>query len=219
MPITRRRLLQAFLLLAMIISGCSMTTDESKQSIPAATAGGEGSAIQFTPAQAEGPYYPVEKPADRDSDLLSVSGSTERPAGEVLSLAGIVYDRDGQPVNGAVVEIWQTDSSGAYLHPEDPNTDRRDLNFQFYGESETGSDGVYSFRTLLPGLYGNRPRHIHVKVRVGGDVVLTTQFYFANEVALTGVDAMLLVELVPAENDEGAPIWVGARDIVLDLQR
>ncbi|NJN44752.1 MAG: hypothetical protein HC806_08560 [Anaerolineae bacterium] len=71
----------------------------------------------ITPSQAEGPYYPVEKLTDRDNDLLVVSGSSERPEGEVLSLAGVVYDTNGHPVEGAVVEIWQTDSNGVYLHP------------------------------------------------------------------------------------------------------
>lgn len=171
----------------------------------------------FTPPQQEGPYYPVEKPDDQDNDLLSVSGSGEKPDGEALSLSGVVYDRTGHPIDGAVVEIWQTDAGGAYLHPNDPQTNNRDLRFQFYGESATQADGVYSFRTLLPGLYGNRPRHIHVKIRVDNEVVLTTQFYFANEIILEGDQANLLVVIAPAEDDEGSPIWIGERDIVLDL--
>lgn len=199
-------------LVTIFVAGCSAT---SGQETPFQSTNTPPETI--TPPQMEGPYYPVEKPADRDSDLLVVAGSDARPAGETLVLNGVVYDASGKPVADAVVEIWQTDSSGAYMHPDDPNTETRDRNFQFYGESRTGADGVYSFRTLLPGLYGGRPRHIHVKVRLDDAVVLTTQFYFANETSLTGVEANLLVDTAPAEDDEGHPIWVGARDIVLNM--
>jgi protocatechuate 3,4-dioxygenase beta subunit len=210
-------------LFAIVISACASsieapdvedalpTKDKSDQMVIEVT--------YFTPPQQEGPYYPVEKLADRDNDLLVVSDSPDRPEGEVLSLAGVVYDSTGHALEGAVIEIWQTDNNVAYMHPADPKTEIRDLNFQFYGESVTGSDGVYSFRTLLPGLYGNRPRHIHVKVRLDGDVLLTTQFYFANEIILEGDDANLLVLIAPTEDDEGKPIWIGERDIILDIER
>jgi protocatechuate 3,4-dioxygenase beta subunit len=172
----------------------------------------------FTPAQQEGPYYPPEKPADRDNDLVDLAGATGAPAGEVLSLSGVVYDANGRPVDGALVEIWQTDSNGIYLHPGDPDTVDRDPNFQFYGESLTGSDGVYSFRTILPGRYEPRPRHIHVKIKLGGRELLTTQFYFPGDVSFSGDEANLVVNLAPAEDDAGRPIWVGERDIVLRLE-
>jgi protocatechuate 3,4-dioxygenase beta subunit len=173
----------------------------------------------FTPTQQEGPYYPPEKPDDRDNDLVNLAGATGDPAGEVLSLSGVVYDANGRPVDGALVEIWQTDSNGIYLHPGDPDTADRDPNFQFYGESLTGSDGVYSFRTILPGRYEPRPRHIHVKIKLGGQELLTTQFYFPGDVSFSGDEANLVVNLAPAEDDAGRPIWVGERDIVLRLER
>jgi protocatechuate 3,4-dioxygenase beta subunit len=173
----------------------------------------------FTPAQQEGPYYPVELPADRDNDLVEFTGATETPAGEVLDLNGVVYDANGNPVEGAVVEIWQTDSNGVYLHPDDPGTDQRDRNFQFYGESKTGPDGVYSFRTILPGRYEPRPRHIHVKVKMDGQELLTTQFYFADEVTFSGEQIHLVIDLAPAEDDSGNPIWVGQRDIILNIDQ
>ncbi|HSF79898.1 MAG TPA: hypothetical protein VLA49_01610 [Anaerolineales bacterium] len=173
----------------------------------------------FTPAQQEGPYYPVDKPADHDNDLVDFAGASQAPAGEILSLAGVVYDANGQRVQGALIEIWQTDSNGIYLHPDDPDTDQRDPNFQFYGETVTGADGVYSFRTILPGIYEPRPRHIHVKLRLDGEELLTTQFYFGNEVSLSGAEANLVIELAPAEDDLGNPIWVGERDIILNFTR
>jgi len=220
----QKRLIYALILFTcLLLSACNTPADPATPPEVSPTDHPSDSMVievtYFTPAQMEGPYYPVEKLADRDNDLLVVSGSSERPAGEVLSLAGVVYDASGRPVEGAIVEIWQTDSNGVYMHPDDPKTGSRDMNFQFYGESETGPDGVYSFRTLLPGIYGQRPRHIHVKVRLDGELVLTTQFYFANEVVLEGNEANLLVLIAPAEDDEGKPIWVGERDIVLNIKR
>ena len=111
----------------------------------------------YTPSQTEGPFYPVQMPDDRDNDLFVVDGAEGRPAGEILVFEGTLYDGAGIPVPGAVVEIWQTDDNGIYMHPGDSNSSRRDVNFQSYGESETGPDGRYSFRTIMPGDYNPRP--------------------------------------------------------------
>lgn len=100
--------------------------------------------------------------------------------GEPLILFGQVLDVNGVPIPDAAVEIWQTDASGVYDHPNDPTTANRDLTFQFYGTSMTDADGWYVFRTILPGEYEPRPRHIHFKVKQQGVTVLTSQFYFEN---------------------------------------
>ena len=171
----------------------------------------------FTPEQQEGPYYTVDKPADRDNDLVTFAGATAIPAGQVVEFGGIVYDAGGYPIEGAVVEIWQTDASGVYHHPGDPGTGNRDRNFQFYGEAQTDANGSYMFRTILPGLYEPRPRHIHVKVRLDGQEVLTTQFYFAGEIDLQGAEAMMLIDAQPGVDDDGNAILVGRRDIFLNV--
>jgi len=178
----------------------------------------------FTPGQGEGPYYPLEKLDDRDNDLTVLEGAPGVPAGEIIEFAGKIYDAAGMPVAGAVIEIWQTDANGIYLHPGDPGTDRRDRNFQFYGESPTAADGGYSFRTILPGHYEPRPRHIHVKVKLAGSELLTTQFYFEGDPDLAG-EAMfnqaggdglqLIIGLAAGEDAQGNLILVGERDIIL----
>ncbi len=137
----------------------------------------------FTPAQQEGPYYTINKPDDRDNDLTIIPGAASVPAGNILELSGKLYDAAGMPISSAIIEIWQTDANGVYLHPGDPQTDQRDMNFQFYGEAVTAVDGRYNFRTILPGEYEPRPRHIHVKVKLDGQELLTTQFYFIERVA------------------------------------
>ncbi len=179
----------------------------------------------LTPAQAEGPYYPLQKPDERDNDLTTLSGAAGKPAGERLLLQGRVYDRNGQPMQGVLVEIWQTDYNGIYLHPGDANTGRRDLNFQFYGEALTAADGSYSFLTIIPGEYEPRPRHIHVKLKRDGSELLTTQFYFPDDLAASadGIFASageaanaLLVALQPGSDEQGA-LLLGERDVILDL--
>ncbi len=134
-----------------------------------------------TPAQAEGPYYPVAKPDDRDNNLLLVGDSTESAAGTPMEIVGLLLDTDGAPVAGATIEIWQVDASGIYDHPNDPGFEGRDLRFQGYGEATTDSAGMWSFLTLDPAVYEPRARHIHVKVVVDGAEVLTTQIYFEGD--------------------------------------
>ena len=165
----------------------------------------------FTPAQQEGPYYTVNKPEDRDNDLVDFAGASGVPNGQILEFGGKVYDANGLPVVGLTVEIWQTDENGVYLHPGDPDTASRDPNFQFYGEALTDAAGSYSFRTILPGQYEPRPPHIHFKVKLDGQELLTSQFYFAG----TGEDAALLITAVAAQDAGGNAILIGERDIIL----
>lgn len=181
----------------------------------------------FTPAQGEGPYYTVDKPDDRDNDLTHLEGASGRPEGEVIEFGGKVYDANGMPASGVVVEIWQTDANGVYLHPGDPGTSQRDRNFQFYGESITANDGSYSFRTILPGHYEPRPRHIHVKFKLEGNELLTTQFYFESDPELVdepmfnqtqGDGIHLIISLVEGQDSSGNPILVGERDVILNVE-
>jgi len=179
-----------------------------------------------TPVQTEGPFYPVRKPEDRDNDLFVLDGAAGRPSGEILEFGGRLYDATGMPVEGAVIEIWQTDVNGVYMHPGDSGSSRRDENFQSYGESVTGEDGSYHFRTIMPGGYEPRPRHIHVKVLLAGKELLTTQFYFSNDDEASGDRifagagaevSSLIMEVEEGVDFEGNPALIGRRDIVLRI--
>ena len=130
-----------------------------------------------TPAQTEGPFYPDHLPLDTDNDLLVINDSITPSVGEVTHLTGQVLDAKGNPVKNALVEIWQVDNNGAYLHSRDPNHSTRDANFQGYGRFLTGTKGEYYFRTIKPVPYPGRTPHIHVKVGRGGEELLTTQCY------------------------------------------
>jgi protocatechuate 3,4-dioxygenase beta subunit len=140
----------------------------------------QGSALQPTPSQSEGPFYPVTLPADRDFDLLR-NGAVRYAKGEAAWVEGTVVDTRGAPVAGALVEIWQCDQDGYYHHTGDSG--KADPVFQGFGRVAVGKDGAYRFRTLRPARYGGRTPHIHVKVKLDGADLLTTQLYVAGDPA------------------------------------
>ena len=129
----------------------------------------------LTPAQTEGPFYPVMPPADSDPDLLRNGTRAPYRGGQPAWVEGTVSDVDGRPVAGAQVEIWQCDEHGHYHHPGDG--DRADAAFQGFGRVAVGADGRYRFRTIRPVPYSGRTPHIHVKVKLGARELLTTQLY------------------------------------------
>jgi protocatechuate 3,4-dioxygenase beta subunit len=131
-----------------------------------------------TPAQTEGPFYPVSLPKDSDFDLLR-NGSMNYGRGEPAWVEGDVTDLQGKPIAGAQVEIWQCDEAGHYHHPGDGGT--ADPAFQGFGRVTVGADGHYRFRTIRPAPYSGRTPHIHVKVKLGPRELLTTQLYVAGE--------------------------------------
>ncbi len=168
-----------------------------------------------TPNQTEGPFYPTGAalPADRDADLLTLRGRPGRPEGDTIYVKGRVLTVDGKPVPGADVQIWQANAKGVYNHPRDGN----DPTFQGFGTVVTDAAGRYRFRTLRPAGYGSiffrRPPHIHFKVLIRNEPVLTTQMYFADgdgndrDSILNGVDdaaarASLIVPFRPSPDIE-----------------
>lgn len=134
----------------------------------------QGLPLRPTPSQTEGPYYPVEFPADTDADLLR-NGMARYTRGQAAWVSGTVTDTRGTPLAGGLIEIWQCDQEGRYHHPGDGG--RADPAFQGFGRVTLGRDGRYRFRTLRPAPYNGRTPHIHVKVRLDGETLLTTQFY------------------------------------------
>jgi protocatechuate 3,4-dioxygenase, beta subunit len=134
----------------------------------------QGKTLRPTPGQTEGPYYPVALPADTDFDLLR-NGSAAYAKGQPAWVTGTVTDTRGTPLAGGVIEIWQCDQDGHYHHPGDGG--KADPAFQGFGKLTLGKDGSYRFRTLKPAPYSGRTPHIHVKVKLDGKELLTTQFY------------------------------------------
>ena len=125
----------------------------------------------------EGPFYPDHLPLDTDNDLITLNNSLTPAVGEITYVSGRILDAQGAPLRGALVEIWQCDHGGAYLHSGTGNSEQRDKNFQGYGRFLTGSSGEYLFRTIKPVPYPGRTPHIHYKVRRSGKELLTTQCF------------------------------------------
>lgn len=165
-PLFRRRLLRA---------GAGATT------LLAAPALVRAQALVPTPAQTEGPFYPVALPPDADNDLVSVRGAGAPARGVVMHITGRVRDTAGLPIVGARVEIWQCDAQGLYDHPRQSDLGRRDQGFQGFGQTIAAADGAYRFRTIQPVAYSGRTPHIHFRIVAPDGRRLTTQMYVAGE--------------------------------------
>ena len=137
--------------------------------------------LTLTPRQTEGPFYPDKMPLDTDNDLIIINDKLTPAVGTIAYLSGKVTDIKGNPQRNALVEIWQVDKHGVYLHSRGGSREKLDSNFQGYGRFLTDSKGRYSFRTLKPSPYSGRTPHIHMAVSTKGKRVLTTQCYVKNE--------------------------------------
>jgi protocatechuate 3,4-dioxygenase beta subunit len=164
---TRRRFLRGLTLGAVAVSVPSFFT------VPGLFA----DELTRTPRQTEGPFYPDRLPLDTDNDLIIINDSITPAVGEITHLSGRILDAKGTPIRNAVVEIWQVDNNGAYLHSRSGNAAKRDKNFQGFGRFLTGSSGDYYFRTIKPVPYPGRTPHIHFAIKMKGRDKWTTQCY------------------------------------------
>jgi protocatechuate 3,4-dioxygenase beta subunit len=111
------------------------------------------------------------------------------PIGERMILAGRVLDEDGKPVPNTLVEIWQANSAGRYIHPNDTHPAPLDPNFTGRGHVVSIDEGEYRFLSLIPGAYPwrntyNAWRSKHVHFSVFGPAFATriiTQMYFPGD--------------------------------------
>jgi protocatechuate 3,4-dioxygenase beta subunit len=134
-----------------------------------------------TPSQPAGPFYPAERPLDDDSDLTRVLGQQRPARGQITDLAGHIFDRNGRPLPGLRIEIWQCDANGRYRHPRDSGERAIDPGFQGLGHDLSDAQGRYRFRTIRPVPYPGRTPHIHVAVFPAGERPFVTQLYVAGE--------------------------------------
>ncbi len=137
--------------------------------------------LTLTARQGEGPFYPDHLPLDTDNDLLTVNDGITPAVGQVTHLGGRILTASGEPIRNALVEIWQADNKGIYLHSNSNDEGTMDENFQGFGRFMTGSTGEYYFRTIRPVIYGNRTPHVHFALKIAGNETWTTQCYVRGE--------------------------------------
>jgi protocatechuate 3,4-dioxygenase beta subunit len=162
-----------------------MTDTPTRRAVLGAGAFVAGSLFAIDPGAAEGPLPPT--PACHDGDeatLPQIEGPYFKPsspervelfeegmAGQPIELTGLVLSRACKPLAGALLDFWQADSQGQYDNS----------GFRLRGHQFTDAEGRYRLRSIVPGIYPGRTRHIHVKVQPSGGRLLTTQLYFPGE--------------------------------------
>ena len=90
----------------------------------------------------EGPFFPDRLPLDTDNDLLVITDAVEPADGEITWLSGRILDAAGAPLRNSLVEIWQVDGHGAYLHSRTGNAENRDRRFPGYGRFATSGSST-----------------------------------------------------------------------------
>src|SRR5580658_2603047 len=143
--------------------------------------------LPHTLSEITGPLFDEESVDVKASDLTKQHSGP--PLGERIVVSGRVIDEDGRPVRDTLVEIWQANAAGRYLHKRDQHNAPLDPNFTGSGHTLTDSEGRYRFVTIRPGEYpwGNhhnawRPAHIHFSLFGPAFATrLVTQMYFQGD--------------------------------------
>ena len=142
-----------------------------------------------TLSERTGPVYGHDAVGPLDDDLTRNALKNGEVLGERIVVTGRVLDENERPVPGTLVEIWQANAAGRYIHVADQHDAPLDPNFQGAGRSVTDDAGRYRFVTVKPGAYpwGNhdnawRPPHIHFSL-FGPSLLtrLVTQMYFPGD--------------------------------------
>lgn len=136
--------------------------------------------MKHTASQTVGPYLHIGLiHGEAQNNLVS-----EKTSGERITITGLILDGNGEPINDAMVEIWQPDANGIYNHPNDPLQDQADPHFRGFGRAETPDGGAFEFKTIKPGSREGQTPYINVHVFARGMLIhAMTRIYFADEPA------------------------------------
>jgi protocatechuate 3,4-dioxygenase beta subunit len=143
-----------------------------------------------TLSELTGPVYGHDAVGENDADLIRNGAvNNGEPLGPRIVVTGRVTDEFGRPVPNTLVEIWQANAAGRYVHMDDIHDAPLDPNFFGAGRFLTGADGRYKFYSIRPGEYpwanhdkAFRPAHIHFSLFGTSFVTrLVTQMYFPGD--------------------------------------
>jgi protocatechuate 3,4-dioxygenase beta subunit len=143
--------------------------------------------IPHTLSEVTGPQFTLDDLRNSSSDLTK-HGAGE-PLGERIVVSGRVLDQDGNPIRRTLVEIWQANAAGRYMHKTDRHNAPLDPNFPGFGHTLTDDEGRYRFVTIKPGAYpwrnhhnAWRPQHIHFSLFGPAFATrIVTQMYFPGD--------------------------------------
>lgn len=125
----------------------------------------------LTLSEMTGPIGLEERLPISPFDIAHLNSTGPRAIGQYIEVSGRLLDEDGAPIQGALVEIWQANSAGKYVHEMDRHEAPVDPNFIGEGRFVTDAEGCYKFRSIKPGAYPVtesdwwwRPPHIHFSI-------------------------------------------------------
>ena len=138
-------------------------------------------------SETTGPLFGHDSVRPQDADLTRQHAG--EPMGERIIVSGRVMDEDGRPVPHTLLEVWQANAAGRYLHKRDQHDAPLDPNFSGAGRMMTDDQGNYRFVTIRPGAYpwrnhpnAWRPAHIHFSLfGTAFATRLVTQMYFPGD--------------------------------------
>mgnify|MGYP002725515442 CR=1 FL=1 len=144
----------------------------------------------------QGPYFIEGAP------FRSILAHPDEP-GQRLFISGRVLQSDCEtPISGAMVEVWHANDAGCYSYNFECSTGNPEEDeYNLRGKLFSNENGQYAFETILPGIYANRPMHIHIKITIPDGQVLVSQLYFEGD-----------------ELCESDPWCIGAGDRILSLE-
>jgi protocatechuate 3,4-dioxygenase beta subunit len=149
--------------------------------------------VPLTISELTGPGPSMSRVASEDADMTRNAGTGGEAIGQRIIVTGRVLDERGNPQPNALVEVWQANASGRYIHKNDQWPGPLDPNFLGIGRCLTDGEGYYRFLTVRPGVYpwknhynAWRPAHIHFSL-FGPSLVsrLVTQMYFPDDPVLS----------------------------------
>ncbi len=160
--------------------------------------------VPLTLSELTGPGPAISTITPEDADLTRNAGTGGETIGQRIIVTGRVLNEQGQAVPNTLLEIWQANASGRYLHKQDQWPGPLDPNFLGMGRCLTDADGVYRLLSIRPGAYpwknhanAWRPAHIHFSL-FGPSALsrLVTQMYFPDD-PLHRIDPIM--QAVPTE--------------------
>jgi len=184
----------------------------------------------ITPSQTVGPFFAYGLTPDGRCDwdpngqyswkeTVGDNLVTPDATGERIRITGRVTDGDGQPINDALIEIWQADAQGRYAHPRD-NRALPNATFKGFGRSATDKNGEYGFETVKPGPVpgpNGKPQAPHIVFCIFSRGMLRqiyTRLYFADEAGNAGDPILAMVPadrrgtlIAGKETKGGAPLY------------